>query len=209
VAVYGEEIEGQINEETAISPQTPYAKSKLEAEHIVLSTGGVVLRLPMVYGANDRGNMAKMIKAIKNGRFVVPGRGDSLHTFAGRWNVARAVLCALSQEEARGRTFLVTDDENVKLGELCDIISDLCGRRRPLRVPWLLVAGAALLGSGLKKLTRRNLPIEWSSYAKLTRSLTFDGRKIRQELGYRPVKTLRDGLKEEVDWLFGQCSNST
>jgi UDP-glucose 4-epimerase len=202
VAVYGEEVEGQLNEDSAISPRTPYAKSKLEAEHIVLSIGGVVLRLPMVYGAGDRGNMARMIMAIKKGFFVVPGRGDALHTFVGRWNVARAVLCVISKEAARGRTFLVTDDENIKLGELCDLISDLCGRSRALRVPSALVAGAALLGSGLKRLTLVSVPMEWSSYVKLTRNLTFDGSRIRQELGYRPAKTLRDGLKEEVDWLL-------
>lgn len=204
VAVYGDAATGRLTEDTPTSPSNAYARSKLLAEEHVVDAGGTVLRLPMVYGARDRGNMARMIHAIRRGRFVVPGRGRALRTFVGRWNVAAAALCALESDKARGCTYLVTDDEDVTLAKLCDLIAELAGCRRPLHVPSAVVAAAALMGAGLKRLLRRNMPVDWSSYRKLIRDLSFDGHRIRDELGFKPAKTLRDGLQEEVSWLMGR-----
>jgi UDP-glucose 4-epimerase len=201
VAVYGDAAAGRLSEDSPARPSTAYGESKLLAERHVLDAGGTVLRLPMVYGAHDRGNMARMIRAIRKRRFVVPGEGKAPRTFAGRWNVAEAIACALENDEARGRTFLVTDDEDTTLAELCDLIAELAGCGRPLRVPSAIVAGAALTGSALKRLLKRGMPVDWSSYRKLARELSFDGSRIREVLGYRPAKSLRDGLEEEVSWL--------
>lgn len=84
VAVYGEEtpLEG-IGEDAPPAPVTPYAQTKLRGELLVQEwatrTGGVavLLRLATVYGARDRGNMARMMEAIRRGRFVLPGDGKN------------------------------------------------------------------------------------------------------------------------------------
>lgn len=201
VAVYGDDVSGELTEDTPTAPSTPYGESKLLAERHVLDAGGTVLRFPMVYGANDRGNMARMIRAIKKGWFVVPGKGKATRTFCCRWNAAEAIRLCLEKEEARGKVYLVTDEEDTTLGELADKIARLSGVRKPFRVPRPLIAGGALAGSVLKRLARRGMPLDWSSYSKLVRDLSFDGSKIRRELGYKPLKTLEEGLKEEIDWL--------
>ena len=204
VAVYGDESSGRLSEESPTSPSTAYAQSKLLAEKHVLDAGGTVLRLPMVYGARDRGNMARMIKAIKKGWFVVPGKGAALRTFVGRWNVAEAVLYALRSSVSAGKIYLVTDNEDVRLWDLCNTIARLCGCRRPWRIPSVVVGAGALAGSAFEVVLRRNMPLSRPSYRKLTRDLAFDGSKIRNELGYKPIKTLEEGLKEEIDWLLAE-----
>lgn len=87
VAVYGEEtpLEG-ISEDAPPAPVTPYAQTKLRGELLVQEwatrTGGigVLLRLATVYGARDRGNMARMMEAIRKGRFLIPGDGMNSKT---------------------------------------------------------------------------------------------------------------------------------
>ncbi len=201
VAVFGEEATGHVSDQTPVAPKTPYGISKARAEQAVLKAGGTILRLPMVYGANDKGNMARMIHAIAKGFFVIPGRGEAKRTFVGRWNVAHAVALAIRAGKSKSGIYLVTDDETVTLAELADKIATMLGVRKPIRVPRALIATAAAGGTMLSKLLRRNMPIDWGSYSKLTRDLTFDGTKIRRELGYSPVKSLDEGLREEVEWV--------
>src|SRR2546426_7006349 len=56
-------------------PETPYGRSKLEAERAVLEIGrrtGIhvtCLRFPLVYGPGDKGNLFRMIAAIDRGVF--------------------------------------------------------------------------------------------------------------------------------------------
>ena len=61
------------SEEDLLEPDTPYGKSKLEAGKLVLKGGyvpePVVLRLCMVYGAEAKGNMQKMLQAVSRHRF--------------------------------------------------------------------------------------------------------------------------------------------
>lgn len=61
------------DETSACHPTTPYGKSKLAAEHLVINGGyvpePVVLRLSMVYGCSHKGNLPRMVEAIAKGRF--------------------------------------------------------------------------------------------------------------------------------------------
>lgn len=200
VAVYGSKANGALDENSPVAPDSPYARSKVAAERAVLSIGGFVLRLPMSYGAKDRGNMLRMIRGIDKGYFVLPGRGTAKRTFVGRWNVARAIELAVRAGKEKSGAYLVTDDETITVGDLANMIARLLGVRRPSRVPRPVLAAAAMAGSAISMIARRSMPLEWASYVKLTRDLTFDGTKIRRELGYQPMKSLQEGLKEEIDW---------
>jgi len=66
MGVYGTE-RGRITADTRVSPKTPYAKSKYEAERLLGDLANdafaiSILRPPLVYGNNCPGNYAKLIK---------------------------------------------------------------------------------------------------------------------------------------------------
>lgn len=68
MGVYGKET-GYINEKTKTNPKTPYAKSKLEAEHSVAELTDKsfkisILRPPIVYGKDCRGNYPRLVKLL-------------------------------------------------------------------------------------------------------------------------------------------------
>ena len=69
----GEECDYRLDETYKPNPTTAYGKTKLEAEHLVLDggfvTAPIVLRLVMVYGDSEKGNLPKMIRAIWENRF--------------------------------------------------------------------------------------------------------------------------------------------
>ena len=201
VAVYGDEVSGTLDETTPTNPTSAYGQAKLLAERAVIEAGGVTLRLPLVYGAYDRGNMTRMIRSIRQGWFVIPSNGAAAKTFAGRWNVASAIYCALAAPRAAGEVFLVTDEETTTLKELGDLIAEIYGCRKPLSLPSPLLTGVAAISSGIETATGLHLPLSFASYRKLTRNLIFDGRKIRSELGYSPLRSLKEGLEEQIEWI--------
>src|SRR5207237_9725271 len=83
VKVFGEETTECLDETAAYQPVSPYGRSKAEAEHLVQdyakTTGlqGVCLRLPLVYGPENNGNIQRMIWAIDQHLFpAFPNRPD-------------------------------------------------------------------------------------------------------------------------------------
>jgi nucleoside-diphosphate-sugar epimerase len=195
VAVYGEETPARgISEGATPAPATPYAKSKLSAEKLVLvwsrDTGGLsaILRVATVYGARDRGNIAKMLEAIAQKRFVLPGGGHNRKTLVAAQNVAAAaVATALSPSAllAELPPFVVADPKPVTLRELSDAcIEALETTWRPPALPLFaahLLARATGRGRQVKRLAASNVYV----YEIL--------RKIP---GYLPRATLSEGLEQ-------------
>lgn len=69
ISVYGLDT-GVINEETPLNPRTHYGKSKLEAEQKLQQLANetfniTILRPPMVYGKNCKGNFQKLVRLVE------------------------------------------------------------------------------------------------------------------------------------------------
>ena len=69
ISVYGLDT-GVINEETPLNPCTHYGKSKLEAEQKLQQLANetfniTILRPPMVYGKNCKGNFQKLVRLVE------------------------------------------------------------------------------------------------------------------------------------------------
>ena len=183
VGVYGVEEGDRLDEASPVAPKTPYARSKLAAEHAVLERGGTVLRLPVAYGPGDRGNVARLTRALARGRFVLPGAGSARRSLVSAENAARALADAVAA--AVGGVFLVTDDDDLTLAELVQTISDALGVAPPLRAPVAILDALAWLGSASATLGVP-APLTRQALHKLTRTLTFDCTKSKRLLGYRP-----------------------
>lgn len=205
VAVYAESDE-VFDESSPTAPATVYGASKLAAERLVLDAGvagaikATVLRLPVVYGPHDRGNVAKLIEAIKRGRYVVIGAGANLKSMVAVENVVDAALLAAADERARGQVYLVCDARAYTQREIAEAIAEALHRpprfRRLPRGPLLLAGQGADLVS---KLTNINLPLSADRVRKLTNNTRYSAAKIERELGFKPRVALRDVLPQIIN----------
>ena len=118
-----------------------------------------------------------------------------------RWNAAVAIMSILSSWKTQGKIYMADDEEQTTVGEFANLIADLGGWRRPFRVPNVVLGAASILGSGIRRVTGWKPPLTYTAYRKLTRDLVVDGSTIRKELGYKPLCSLEDGLREEIEWL--------
>ena len=198
VAVFPESDE-LFDESSAVNPSTPYGATKLAGEAIVLEKKQAmrvtILRLPVVYGPRDRGNVRRLIDAIARGRFVIPGTGDNVKTMVAAGNVAHAAMRASLDQRASGKIFIVADEQASTLAEIVAAISSALNMRRsPRRVPVGILKAAALVADGLRRATGLNLPITSDQVAKLAANTRYSGERIRRELDLQYPVRLEDGM---------------
>jgi len=209
VGVYGELADHHGDEKSPCNPLTVYTKSKFDAEQLVLNSHtfggpeGVVLRFPVAYGPYDRGNVAKLIKAIYYRYFFLIGDGKNVRSMISSTNSAEAASLAAFEPKAINEVFCVTDGRDYTMNELVDSICHALGTNwRPYHVPVLLTDLAGRFGDALQKWARVPFPIDSDKVRKLSRPLTFSCEKAKKVLGYEPVETLEKGIRREVEWLY-------
>ncbi len=129
MAVYGNTT-GLIDQATEPSPQTPYAKSKFQAEKLLseLSEESFVisiLRPPIVYGSGCRGNYPKLAKmALKLPVFPkVKNRRSMIHID----NLCQFVK-QLIDDQAPG-TFFPQNKEYVTTSEMVKMVAEVHGKK--------------------------------------------------------------------------------
>ncbi|MFZ5875394.1 MAG: NAD-dependent epimerase/dehydratase family protein [Nitrospirota bacterium] len=188
-------------------PTTAYGRSKLAAEEMVFDYGKrtglhvVCLRLSMVYGPGNKGNLFRMISAIDHGRFPslpdVGNRRSMVHVS----NVVDAAMLAPTYSVANGQCYIVTDGRPYSTTELYEMIVRGLGKPVPRRrVPIGMLKGLALVGDVVGRLRGRRFVFDSDAFEKLMGDAWYSSKKISRELGYRPRVTFEDALPDMIAW---------
>ena len=201
VKVNGESTQHPFTERDAPRPEDGYGISKWEAEQALARLAAatrlevVVLRPPLVYGPHVKGNFLRLIETVAR-RMPLPLASISNHRsllYVG--NLVDAVLAAMESPHAAGRTYLLSDGEDVATPDLVRAMALALGvppRLLPCPVPLLMLAGV---------LTGRRAAV-----ARLTGSLQVDSTAARRDLEWRPRYTLAQGLAETARWYHARAS---
>lgn len=180
-------------------PGSPYRTGPIRrTEDTVFALGeegafrATYLRYPTIYGPrNPHAWEWTVVRRVLDGRpwMILSDDGRGIHSRAGADNAAHAILCAVDHPEvAAGKAYNVADDDLVSIRQWAELT-------------------AAAAGGGL---AFRSLPGElpspgWAVIAfgyQGTPSCVLDTSRIRDELGYRDVRPLREGLAETVAWML-------
>jgi UDP-glucose 4-epimerase len=205
VKAMGEGHRDCLDEMSPPTPETAYGRAKLAAEQIVLEAGRKYgmhvcnLRLPVVYGLGNAGNLPRMIAAIEGGWFpalpAVGNRRSMVHVN----DVIQATLLAAENVQAKNQTYIVTDGRVYSTSQIYDLIQQTLGRRIPRwRVPALLLQMGAKVGDAAEWLWGNPGFFNSESLHKLIGSAWYSCDKIQQELGYTPQYSLEGALPEIV-----------
>ena len=188
-------------------PETPYGRSKLEAERTALEIGRqtglhvTCLRFPLVYGPGDKGNLFRMIAAIDRGVFPpLPDLGNR-RSLVHVVDAVQAAVLAVSVPTAKGQCYIVTDGRAYSTRELYELICRALGKPIPRwYVPlWTLkVLGKA--GDAIGWISGRRFLFDSDVLDKLIGSAWYSSEKISRQLGYRPSITFLDALPELIAW---------
>ncbi len=180
-------------------PQDPYAISKWDAEQaltqIATETGleVVILRCPLVYGPRVKANFLRLLQAVDRGIPLPLTLARNCRSLIYLGNLTDAIATCLTHPAAAGKTYLVSDGEDVSTTELIARIAQALGkpsRLWPCPLELIELAG---------RMTGKSDEI-----ARLLGSLCIDSNRIRNELDWTPPYTLEQGLAETARWLHGR-----
>lgn len=206
VKAMGEGGESCLDESSLAAPVSPYGRAKLEAERLVLEAGKqhgmrvCNLRLPLVYGRDNRGNIWRMIAAIDRGRFPPLPETGNRRSMVHVDDVIQALQLAAENPAASGQTYIVTDGQVYSSHQIYVAIYKELGRPAPRwTIPIGPLRAMASMGDMIGKIRGRGFIFDSQVLEKLTGSACYSSEKIRTELGYQPTRFLEDGLREMVD----------
>ena len=178
------------------APRDPYGISKWEAERAlarIADTSGLevaIVRPPLVYGPGVGGNFLRLLKLLRRGIPLPFGAVDNRRSMIYNGNLASVLRACAVHPGAAGKTYLVSDGEDLSTAELTRRLAAVLGMRArlvPVPPPVLRLAGA---------LTGKAGEID-----RLVGSLRVDASRVRDELGWKPPHTVQEGLTETAAWF--------
>ena len=175
------------------APEDAYGISKYEAElmlqEVAKNTGleVVIIRPPLIYGPGVKGNFLQLIKVLRK-RIPLPfGSINNLRSLLYVGNLVDALILCATHPAAAGKTYLISDGEDISTPGLVELISESLGfKAHLLKCPVFIL-------NALGKITRKKEQIN-----RLSESLQVDNSKIQKELGWKPKFTLREGLRKTL-----------
>ncbi len=172
------------------NPVEDYAISKLEAEKVLSNISNksdlevVVLRIPLVYGPQVKGNLLRLIKLINLGIPLPFGAIKNHRSMIGLDNLVDILIRCIDHPEAKGETFLVSDGEDLSTVQLINLIASSMGRNIhlfPLSLYLLNFVGHIL---GKQK-----------EIDRLVGSLKINDSYVRKKLNWIPPVSVAEGIR--------------
>lgn len=175
-------------------PSEPYGLSKYEAEQelwkIAEETGleVVVIRPPLVYGPGVKANFLSMMNWVYKGIPLPLGAIHNQRSLVFLDNLVDLILTCCAHPNAKGETFLVSDNEDVSTSQLLSLVAkamDKSNRMLPIPMSWLSLA-ARLIGK--PQIAQR-----------LCGNLQVDISNTVEKLSWKPPYSLEYGIQKTVD----------
>ncbi len=180
-----------LSEDTPCKPLDPYGVAKYQAElavaKIACETGMAytVLRPPLMYGPEVKGNMASLISLIRRLPFLPLGGISNSRSLLAVKNLASIIETVILNEKAYGKTYMISDGEKISTSELARILAEVFNPRcHIINMP------------GFFWNAFRKLPLICERVDRLTGSLAVDSSLIERELGWKPVVSMEEQLQE-------------
>lgn len=199
VGAYGSRYSGIISEDTPEAPQGIYETTKAQGDATVVAAAAngafehTLLRPSIVYGPEmTNQSLFQLISMIARGLFFFIGPPGAIVNYVHVQGVVAALIAGGTRAEARGRTYILSDD--CSLESAVQVIATALGRPMPrLRIPFAPVMLVAQLAGRIPW-----FPLSENRVRVLTKRVMYDGSRIEEDLGYRQPVSLEQGLCEMV-----------
>lgn len=172
------------------NPQDEYSISKMEAEIGLQEIGTrygmevVIIRPPLIYGKNVKGNFARLLKLATLGLPLPIGAIKNRRSMISIENLIDFIILCMKHKNARNRTFLVSDDCDMSTPEIVRNLSTAIGTRNYIfNIPLILLYY-------IFKFLGKN-----SEYQRLAGSMQVDLSHTKKQLQWEPPVKVIDSFK--------------
>jgi nucleoside-diphosphate-sugar epimerase len=198
--IYGQRVDGVIDESSPVKPSNIYERSKAEAEQVVrelapeLGMEYVILRPASVYGPRDE-RLLKLFRSAAKGRFPLFGPGAGRRHMVHVSDVADAFLRACVVPQAASQELIIAGPRALPLRQLLAELAiavgkEKCGPQLPLYPMQLLSACV----EDVAKTLHVNPPLYRRRMDFYLTDTEFRTARAEIVLGWQPKIELREGL---------------
>lgn len=206
VGVHGDVEHPPANEDAPLRPGDVYQETKLEGERLArdaaqrLGIPVTIVRPSGIYGPGDR-RLLKLFRGVARRRLPILGSGEIYYHLTYIDDLVEGFRLCGEHPAGANRTYILAGGEVTTLNQLAALVAEIAGVPPP-GVHWPVwpfwVAGA------LCEAVCKPFGIEPPLYRRrvdfYTKSRAFDITRARQEVGYSPRVTLREGITRTLDW---------
>ena len=193
-------VEGFLDESHTSNPQTPYGKSKLEAEEFLLSQKLpenkrlFIIRPCMIHGPGNKGNLNLLYKFVQKGIPYPLAAFENKRSFLSIDNLNFLILEMLSNKNVGSGIYNFADDEVLSTNELVKLIANTSGKKEKLwKISSKLISATAKMGDVMK------LPLNSERLKKLTENYWVSNQKIKNALGIAKLPvSASEGLEKTI-----------
>ncbi len=202
IKVNGEQSQMPFTEQDSPNPQDPYSVSKWEAERALATVSSqtgleiVVIRSPLVYGPGVGGNFLQLLKFVRKGIPLPLARVENRRSLIYRGNLVDALILCAWDARAAGRTYLVSDGEDLSTPDLIRRLA------KALALPSCLWSAPLSALRCLGQVVGKKTMLE-----RLLGSLQVDSARIMRELDWHPPYFVDHGLAETATWFRAQTTS--
>lgn len=202
VKVYGENPQGVLDCTTACVPQDPYGESKFRAEKALLDLQDdaftvCILRLPLVYGAEVKGNFINLL-AMHAHKKIIPFKNVTTKRSMVYVGNVTAMIDKLIGYNGDMSIFVISDAlEPIKLNQLSSCLITHFRRANSI---WFIS-----FPSVAKSLLKHIKP---SFYQRLFGDFIIDPSVSFKALNFTPPFTTDQGLQHTVEWYLSTQQGS-
>jgi UDP-glucose 4-epimerase len=202
IKVNGEATEGRAFEADDLPGYSdPYGQSKWEAEERLVQIAGatgmewVIVRPPLVYGPQVRGNFLSLMNWVYRGIPLPFGSLQNSRSLVSIYNLNDLLSFLIDCPGAANNRFLASDSDDLSTPELVQRTA-VAMHRSPRILPCpqsILEMAGTLLG-------------QHAAVQRLCSSLVLDKRKTREVLRWTAPYSLDLGLDRTVEWFLNRAS---
>lgn len=195
-----------------------YSETKADAEKLVMRANGrdglltCCIRPSSIFGPGDKLLVPSLVAAAREGKSkYIIGDGDNYYDFTYVENVAYGHVCAdktLSSEDgakrAAGKTYFITNAEPIKFWEFMSLILEGLGYQRPsIKIPVsVMMPVAHVVEWTYKTFCKYGMKVPQLTPSRirlLSCNRTFSCSRAKDQLGYEPIVSVKDGLKRTIE----------
>lgn len=193
IGVNGNQSDSPYNEYSKTNPEELYAQSKQMAEQALIQLAStsnfelVIIRPPLVYGPNAKGNVSKLIRICTRSIPLPFGAIHNKRSMIYIENLVDFIATCISHPKAANETFLISDDEDISTTHLISSIRQASGTS-----VWLIPIPQRWVVFLLKLIGKQSLA------TRLCGNLQVDISKAKTLLGWKPPYSFKQGIQKTI-----------
>ncbi len=182
----------------------PYCATKAQAESLVLAANKpgafevIVLRPRFIWGPGDTSLLPAITAMAKAGKWTWINDGKAVTSTTNIANLVHAITIALTKGTG-GEAYFILDEGTRSMKEIISGMARAKGLELPDKsIPAWLAGLAGGVSEGIWRLfnLKGEPPLTRFAAMIMSRDCTLNDAKARKEMGYAPVVSVADGLKQ-------------